>query len=462
MFYKIYLPCLSLLSGICAGFPLSSLYSNEKPNVILILADDMGYADISSFGAPDIKTPRIDALAAEGIRFTNAYAMGPECTPSRTALLTGRYPQRVGGMECAIGTGNVWRYDDAIRLARSGELGLPADMAVLAPALKKAGYHNGVFGKWHLGYEPEFSPLLQGFDEFIGFLGGNVDYFRHNELSELDVYYSGTEPIAREGYLTDLITADALRFLEGRAKEPDVPFFLYLPHAAPHFPFQSPDDASLPAPDAENWTKGSRETYLKMMESLDASVGSLLDALAEHGLSEKTLFIFASDHGAMAPGLNTPWRDFKGTLFEGGIRTPIIARWPGQLPSGSSSSQVATLMDLTRSILNAAGARLPQGVTLDGDDLFKHIKSGAPDYSRKLFWRYRRDETTWQAVRDGDGKYIRRSEAGNVEEWLFDLAKDPCETHNQLEKPLSEDHSKRIEQLRKQLTKWEEKVAPVR
>ena len=149
----------------------------DSPNIVFIVADDMGYADISSFGSPDVKTPNIDQLAADGVRFTNIYAMGPECTPSRTSFLTGRYPQRVGGMECAIGTGNVGRYDDAIRLAEKSDLGLPADYAVLAPTLKKAGYHNGVFGKWHLGYEVKFSPLEQGFDEFTGFLGAMLSIF---------------------------------------------------------------------------------------------------------------------------------------------------------------------------------------------------------------------------------------------------------------------------------------------
>ena len=222
-------------------FPLLCfpLFSPAAPNIVFILADDMGYADLDCFNAPDTKTPHIDQLAADGVRFLNTYAMGPECTPSRTSILTGRYPQRVGGMECAIGTGNVGRYDDAIRLAEKHELGLPADMAVLAPALKTAGYTNAIFGKWHLGYDDHFSPLDQGFDEFAGFLGGNVDYYQHTELSDIDAFVRGRLPVEREGYLTDLITEDALNFLNERAKQPDKPFFLYLPHAAPHFPFRS-------------------------------------------------------------------------------------------------------------------------------------------------------------------------------------------------------------------------------
>ncbi|MEM1442377.1 MAG: sulfatase-like hydrolase/transferase, partial [Verrucomicrobiota bacterium] len=328
---------MRLFLSLLAFFGFGSLLE-ARPNIVFIITDDMGYADISSFGAPDLKTPRIDELARDGVKFTNAYAMGPECTPSRVSYLTGRYPQRVGGLECAIGTGNVGRYDDAIRLAEKSDLGLPADYAVLAPALKKAGYRNAIFGKWHLGYEPKFSPLEQGFEEFVGFLGGNVDYFRHKELSDIEVYLSGRETITREGYTTDLITEDAVAFLKSHAETPEKPFFLYLPHAAPHFPFQGPDDDDGGLPSEEEWTLGTRETYIEMMESLDASVGAVIDALAEHGFAENTLVVFTSDHGAMKPGLNSPWRDYKGTLFDGGIRVPLIAKWPGVLKPGTVST----------------------------------------------------------------------------------------------------------------------------
>ena len=178
-----------------------------------MLMDDMGYADIGCYGAPDAKTPQIDQLAAEGVRFTQCYAMGAECTPSRTAILTGRYPQRAGGLECAIGTGNVGRYDDAIRLAGEKDLGLPSTMAVLAPALKAAGYDTAIFGKWHMGYEPKFNPLDQGFDEFFGFLGGNVDYFTHKELSPIPVLLEGRELTEASGYMTHVITDRAVEFL---------------------------------------------------------------------------------------------------------------------------------------------------------------------------------------------------------------------------------------------------------
>jgi len=437
---------------------LPSAFCLGSPNIVFIVADDMGYADISSFGAPDVKTPNIDQLAAEGVKFTNLYAMGPECTPSRTSFLTGRYPQRVGGMECAIGTGNVGRYDDAIRLADKSDLGLPADYAVLAPTLKKAGYYNGIFGKWHLGYEDKFSPLDQGFNEFTGFLGGNVEYFRHTELSELEVYLQGRKPIKREGYLTDLITEDALTFLEKRAADPKKPFFLYLPHAAPHFPFQGPEDDLGRLPTEEEWAVGTRESYLEMMKRLDWSVGEVVKALATHGMTDNTIVVFTSDHGAMKPGLNDPWRDFKGTLFEGGIRVPLIAKWPGTLPPGKTSEQVGSLMDLSSGFLHAAAPEMAKSLKLDGIDLFGHIIEDKPDQARTLHWRAKRGDRTWWAIREGDWKFLRKREGGQTEDWLFNLAEDPGEQTN-LQGP---SHAAELTRLTEALHKWEAEVAPTR
>ncbi len=448
---------MNLLKTACLFFAAAiSLHAAEKPNIIFILADDMGYADLGCYGAPDAKTPNIDALAASGVKFTNAYAMGQECTPSRTSILTGRYPQRAGGMECAIGTGNVGRYDEAIALAEKSDLGLPANFAVLAPALKAAGYRNAVFGKWHMGYEDKFSPLDQGFDEFTGFLGGNVDYFEHVELSDIEVYLKGRQPIEREGYTTHLITADAVDFLRRQAADKSgKPFFLYLPHASPHFPFQGPkSDPTLPT--AEEWTEGTRETYVEMLEDLDKNVGQLLDAVEDHGMAEDTIVVFASDHGAMKPGLNTPFRDFKGTLFDGGIRVPLMVRWPGVIKPETESKQVASLMDLTASFLRIARAEVPDGKPLDGMDILKHIEDGEPDIKRTLFWRGKRGDRTWWAVRDGDLKFVRKTEGGKTENWLFDLKEDRGEQVN-----LIDTRSDGM-LLNEKLSAWEKDVVPMR
>lgn len=448
---------LSLAAFALALMPVASGTAAETPpNIVFVLADDLGYADVRCYGAPDARTPNIDRLSREGIKFTNCYAVAPQCTPSRTAFLTGRFPQRVGGMECAIGTGNVGRYDDAIALARRGELGLPPDMAVLAPALKSAAYSNAIFGKWHLGYEPKFHPFGQGFDEFTGFLGGNVAYFRHHELSDLDVYLRGREPVDREGYMTDLITEDSVDFLNRRGDDKDRPFFLFVSHAAPHFPFQGPNDRD-PEPTAETWTRGTRESYVAMLESLDASVGLLLKTLEENGQAENTIFVFASDHGAMPPGLNTPWRDYKSTLFEGGIRVPCLVRWPGVLEAGRTSTQVATLMDLTASFLNAAGVDVPDGKPLDGIDILDHVRQQRSDIPRTLGWRYRRGDLTWRAIREANLKLVVRHQGDDVERWLFDLGNDPAETTNLLSKrPQVRDR------LEERLAEWERSTAAAR
>lgn len=441
---------------------LAAASSQEKPNIVFMIADDMGYADISSFGAPDLETPNIDRIAAEGMKFTNIYAMGPECTPSRVSFLTGRYPQRVGGMECAIGTGNVGRYDDAIRLAETSSLGLPAEHAVLAPQLKKAGYFNAIYGKWHLGYEDKFSPLDQGFDDFVGFLGGNIDYFRHKELSDLEVYLSGRETIrGRKGYTTNLITQDAIQFLAGCRKVPDRPFFLYLPHAAPHFPFQGPEDDDGGMPSAEEWSTGNRKTYIKMMKNLDASVGAVLQELDAIGAADNTIVVFTSDHGAMKPGLNTPWRDYKGTLFEGGLRVPLLVRWPSKIQPGSTCEQVGSLMDLTHSFLKAAGVDTSQ-LQLDGEDLIAHALSGKPAYERTLFWRAKRAPKIWNAVRDGDWKYVQKNEGGEASEWMFDLKSDPYEKNNLLDGELSKEIAATRANLRHRIIQWAEIVHPQR
>mgnify|MGYP003644865727 CR=1 FL=1 len=451
---------MKILSVLVTILATIGTQAADRPNIVFIVADDMGYADISSFGGTDVKTPHIDSLATQGIRFENIYAMGPECTPSRVSFLTGRYPQRVGGMECAIGTGNVGRYDDAIRLCENSDLGLPAADAVLAPSLKAAGYHNAVFGKWHLGYEPKFSPLEQGFDQFVGFLGGNVDYFRHRELSDIEVYLADRTPITREGYTTDLIAEDLTGFLQERAKEPDTPFFLYLPHAAPHFPFQAPGDDDGGLPTEEEWMAGTRETYVEMMHRLDWSVGVLLEQLEKQGLAENTVVVFTSDHGAMKPGSNAPWRDYKGTLFEGGIRVPLIVRWPGTIKPGTTSSQVGSLMDLTSSFLNLAGATTEGD--LDGHDLLSHALSGKPDFPRELHWRAKRGDRTWWAARNDQWKYVKRTEAGQTDEWFFDLSNDSVENTNLLDSPLTKESSAALEQTKQLNIDWEIEVQPRR
>ena len=440
------------LIAILFSVPLASSMPAARPNVVFILADDLGYGDLSCYGHPEAKTPVIDRLAREGVRFTQHYANGPECSPTRTAFLTGRYQQRAGGLECAIGTGNVGRYDDAIRLAKERQLGLPANQAVLPSALKKPGYASGVFGKWHLGYEPQFNPLEHGWDDFFGYMGGNVHYFNHRELSDLHVLYRGRLPVYEEGYMTHLITDSSLAFIE---RNKDRPFFLFVSHETPHFPFQGPGDAKKLV-DKTNWTEPDAKAYVAMLEDLDREVGRVLATLKKHKLEKNTLVVFVSDNGGFARAANMgPLNGAKSTTLEGGIRVPLIMRWPGHIQPGTTSRQVCATFDLTFSILNLAGAGVP-AKRLDGFDLVNHITGGKKDFERTLFWRGKRGERTWSAVRSGDLKYVRKVE-GETSEWLFDLASDIGEKND-----LSKSRPGDVKRLKKLLGDWEKDVRPLR
>ncbi|QDV45708.1 Arylsulfatase [Stieleria neptunia] len=425
----------------------------EKPNVVLILADDLGYGDLGCYGHPVAKTPNIDALAKQGVRFTQHYSNGPECSPTRTALLTGRYQQRVGGLECAIGTGNVGRYDDAIRLAEQHDLGLPVADAVLPSLLKSAGYRCGIFGKWHLGYEPKFNPMQYGWDEFVGYLGGNVHYFNHRETSDLHVLFRGRQPIKREGYMTHLITDDGIDFIK---RHKDQPFFAYVSHECPHFPYQGPGDKDKVVTE-ENWMAFDPPAYIAMLEDLDAEVGRILKTLEDSGVADNTIVLFVSDNGGFAGAGNMgPLRGSKGTTYEGGIRVPLIVRWPNRIAPGTVSSQVCVTFDLTRSILTLAGADV-SGRKLEGIDILSHVADQREDIPRTLFWRGRRRNRTWTAVRNGDLKLVRKREGTDTTQWMYNLASDVGETDD-----LASSRPQAFEQLERLIQWWEGDVQPRR
>ncbi|MCC6352652.1 MAG: sulfatase-like hydrolase/transferase, partial [Verrucomicrobiae bacterium] len=257
----------------------------HKPSIIFLLADDLGWGDVGCYGANGVRTPHIDRLAAEGARFTQCYSNGPECSPTRAAFLTGRYQQRVGGLECAIGIGGVGRYDDAIRLAGRHDLGLPPEEISIARLLKDAGYATAVVGKWHLGYEDKFSPNRHGFDHALYALGGGMDYFHHVEDAPAytPVLRLNGAPATRPGYFTDVIADECVRWIGER--EGTRPFFLYVPFTAPHSPYQAPYEAG-PSPlaaDSTRWKQGTAppEIYAAMIERMDAAIGRILAALAD-------------------------------------------------------------------------------------------------------------------------------------------------------------------------------------
>jgi len=438
-----------------------SLARSSKPNIVLFLADDLGYGDVGCYGRRDIKTPTIDGLAGEGTLFRSFYSNGSECSPTRAALLTGRYQHRVGGLECAIGVGNVGRYDDAIRLQKAGELGLPVQETSIARLLKDAGYRTALCGKWHLGYEPKFSPTSHGFDHAFYAIGGAIDYFHHSEPPPSTIHglYLDDRPIKRDGYFTDLVTDEATAFIDRQSDAR--PFFLYVPYTAPHAPFQGPADrrADPLPPDSELWKQGAapKDTYRAMIERMDEGMAVILKRLAQKGMAGNTLVLFMSDNGGTGSARNAPFSGHKGGVFEGGIRVPCIARWPGILKPGSLSDAACMTMDFSASILRAAGASPRQGHPFDGVDILRHEQEQKPVEKRALFWRARRADTTHRAVREGSLKYIRIERASGGEEHLFDLLQDPGEQRDLLPERTAD-----VSRLKKLLNEWEERVKPVR
>jgi arylsulfatase A len=370
--------------------------SVAKPNVVLIITDDVGYGDLGVYGAPDIKTPNIDRLAQQGVRLTDFYA-SPQCTPTRAALISGRYQQRIP-LERALASGGL-----------ALERGLPATGRSLPRLLKNNGYATGLIGKWHLGYKPEFSPNAHGFDEFFGFLSGYIDYYTHvrNGDGRPDLFENG-KPVQKEGYMTDLITARSLEFIERRA---GAPFFLEVAYSAAHWPFQPPDRWSRSPGNARFQSPtdnppATRKDYAAMLERADEGVGQIMKALEKRGLDKNTLVIFTNDNGGEWLSRNAPLFHRKDTLWEGGIRVPAIFRWPGRLPAGKTSDQVGITMDLTASILAATQTPVPANAKLEGIDLLPILEGRSPPLERTLFWRITTEVRLQWAVRQGDWKVL--------------------------------------------------------
>jgi arylsulfatase A-like enzyme len=394
----------------------SSVALSAPPNLLFILADDLGYGDLGCYGATDLETPNLDQLAAEGVRFTSYYANGAICSPTRAAFITGRYQQRLG-------------LDNALYYQEMGR-GLPAGGDTLATDLKAKGFATGISGKWHLGYDPERQPLQLGFDHFFGLLGGNHHYFEHMDRIGVHDLWLGNDPVERDGYSTDLVTDDAIAFLRQNRERP---FFLYLSHPAPHFPWQGPGDREKRVqPKKKSWQLGDRETYIAMVESLDAGIGRTLAELERLGLKDRTLVVFSSDNGGHTHSLNAPLSGEKGTLWEGGIRVPCIARWPGVLKAGTEFAGPCLTMDWTATFRRLVG--LPADPAReDGIDLMPALKGDEALPERSLFWRRqsgprRKVKVEEQAARRGSWKWLRC----DGEAMLFDLDDDIAEQHDRI------------------------------
>jgi len=432
-------------TALAAG-GVSSGDGQRRPNVLFILADDLGYGDLSCYGRPDYRTPVLDNLARQGVRFTSNYAAAPVCTPTRCAYVTGRYPQRL-----PVGLA------EPLTSSSPRDLGLPPDHPTIASLLKANGYDTSLVGKWHLGWKPEFGPNRHGFDEFFGVLSGAVDYFTHRAPDapggNLDPggaadLWQNLTPIERVGYLTDLLSDKAVEFITRRRTKP---FFVSLQYTAPHAPWEGPEDEAIghtthgPGPMTNG---GSLQIFSAMMKRMDTGIGRVLHALDREKVTRDTLVIFTSDNGGERYSFNWPFSFEKGSLNEGGLRVPAIVRWPGVIPAGRVTDQAAITMDWTATILGATGTSPDPALALDGENLMPVCTSKRAPYDRALFWRV----TGLNAARVGSWKYLK-NESG---EFLFDLANDPGEKSD-----LRSTHPDRFAAIRRQYEDWVAKMLPL-
>lgn len=422
LFHRI----LLLLVAVAAMGPPPAL-AESKPNIVLILSDYMGYHDSEPYGATDVRTPQLSRLASEGIRMTNFYAAAPVCGPARAALYTGQYPARIG-------------FETNIRSAADG---LSSSIPSLPRWFHDAGYRTALFGKWHLGSAPDFTPNAHGFDEFFGHHQWTIGYYNHQTEQGEPGLYENDHLVERDGYLTDLLTDAAVDFI---GRNQDRPFFLTLSYNAALPPYQPPGLPESEWDDGWDVNKATREDYVSMVERMDEGIGEVLDALDEHELTEKTLVIYLYDHGGRHLVNSAPLFHGFATLWEGGIRIPLIMRLPGRIAANAVSESAGIAMDITATILDVAGIDAGRGA-IDGISL---LHATADPAARPLYWRAKLYNFGEQrAVRDGRYKYL---EDGSTQ-FLFDIDDDSGERNN-----IFAQHPDEVNRLRALLGDWEDSL----
>ena len=395
-----------------------------RPNIVFIVADDLGYADLGCYGGRDASfgpvSPVLDGLAARGLKLTQGYSNSPVCSPTRFALMTGRYQYRLRGAA-----------EEPINSKSRGSttLGLPPEHPTLPSLLRDAGYRTALMGKWHLGYPPAFGPLRSGYDEFFGPMSGGVDYFTHcSSTGQHDLYLNDAEQ-QEDGYLTDLITDHGLDFVRRMAEgaRSGTPFFLSLHYTAPHWPWETRDDEALAQEVKGNLFHlhgGNIDTYRRMIHHMDEGIGRLMDLLRAEGLERDTLVVFTSDNGGERFSDNWPLVGGKMDLTEGGIRVPWIAHWPAVIAPGSTSTQTCMTMDWSATMLDAAGAPAAASHPLDGRSLMPLLHDATWRDDQPLFWRM--NHRGQRAMRHGPWKYLRV----DGHDYLFNLEGDERERAN--------------------------------
>ena len=414
--------------------------SAKQPNIVFILADDLGWADLSVYGQTAFTTPHLDQMAAEGVRFTQAYANSAVCSATRFALITGRYQYHFrGGLE-----------EPLVRQAQ--RYGLPPEHPTLPSLLRDAGYNTALIGKWHLGSLPSFGPLKSGYQRFFGNYGGAIDYFTHKpgvgEAVPRDLY-EGEVPVERVGYYTQLLADEASAWIGQQSQ--DKPFFLSLHFTAPHWPWVGPEDeeVSRKLKDLFHYDGGNLATYARMVRSLDKAVGQVLGQLKSQGLDENTIVVFSSDNGGERFAKTWPFTGQKTELLEGGLRVPTLLRWPAGLKP-QVSEQVTISMDWLPTLLAAAGLKPHPDYAPDGENILPVLQGQAPLHERSLFWRYKAQAQ--RAVREGPYKYLKINE----HEFLFDVVTDTLERAN-LKDTLPEVFAR----LRRKWEDWNAQFIPI-
>ena len=421
-----------------------------RPNIIFIVADDLGIADLGCYGGRDAEfgpvSPVLDGLASKGLRFTQGYANSPVCSPTRFALMTGRYQYRLRGAA-----------EEPINSKSRGSttLGLPPEHPTLPSLLRASGYRTALIGKWHLGYPPSFGPLRSGYEEFFGPMAGGVDYFTHCDSRGQHDLWFGEEERADEGYLTDLITARSVDYIDRMADgaKAGTPFFLSLHYTAPHWPWETRDDEALAQEVKDNIFHlhgGNIHTYRRMIHHMDEGIGQVMAALQRHGLTDNTLVVFTSDNGGERFSDNWPLVGGKMDLTEGGIRVPWIAHWPAAIAPGGVSAQQCLTMDWSATMLDAAGVLADAAYPLDGISLLPVLKDPTSSFRRPLHWRM--NHRGQRALRDGDWKYLRV----DGHDYLFNIPADERERANQAGREPA-----RLAAMRAAWEAWEATMPPI-
>jgi len=413
-----------------------NIVKGKRPNIIVIISDDMGYADIGCHGGKDIATPNIDSVARNGIRFTNGYVSCPVCSPTRAGLATGRYQQRFGHeFNPGPPPGSLQEH-----------VGLPLTEVTIANVLKSAGYVTGAVGKWHLGLAPHFHPFKRGYDEFFGFLHGAHSYIDPG-LGTFNPILRGTKPVDEKEYLTDAFSREAVAFVERHHKEN---FFLYLAYNAVHVPMQTPERYK---DSFKHTTDPKRRAYAGMLTAMDEGIGKVLGKLRELGLEEDTLLFFVNDNGGPTGGNgsdNRPLRGTKGMMYEGGIRVPFMVQWPRRLRGGLTYDHPVISLDILPTAAASAQAKLPGNRKIDGVNLLPYLtgKKRTPPHEM-LFWRSGRNH----AVRKGSWKLVK---VGRKTQ-LFDLASDIGESRD-----LAGEQTDTLKEIKEAYDRWNSQmVAPL-